>query len=60
MPRQVVKRRGLFGHDRGVLPVRHEQHGGRQLDALRDGRGGAERHQRLVVGIDQPVERAER
>jgi hypothetical protein len=50
----------LFGDERRVLAPRHQQDRRHEADALCHGGRRAQRHERLVVGVDEPVERAER
>jgi hypothetical protein len=58
--RKVVERGRLLCEQVGVHPERREQDVGGEPDPLGHGGRGGERHERLVVRIDQPVERAER
>jgi hypothetical protein len=55
--RQVVERRGLLGDERGVGPVGRDEDRGREPDPLRDRRGGSQRDQRLVVRVDDAIDR---
>jgi hypothetical protein len=53
----VVQRGGLLRDDRGADAVGHDQDRRREVDALGHGGGSGQRHQRLVVGVDDPVDR---
>jgi hypothetical protein len=58
--RQVVDRRRLLSEQRRVRAQRRDQDVGREPDPLGHRRRGGERDQRLVVGVDDPVDRPER
>jgi hypothetical protein len=58
--REVVDRRRLLGEQRRVGAQRGDQDVGRQADALGHRGGSRQRDQRLVVGEDDAVDRAER
>jgi hypothetical protein len=55
----VIEGRGLLGDERAVGAVGGEQDRRRQPDPLGHGRGRGQRDERLVVAIDDAVDRAE-
>jgi hypothetical protein len=57
--RDVVERRRLLGHERGVDAVGSDEDGRHEPDPLGHRRCRREGDQRLVVRIDDPVERRE-
>ena len=58
-PDERVDRRRLLGQQRAAAPGRREQDRGGELDPLGHRAGRGQRDQRLVVAVDDPVDRPE-